>query len=111
MNRHRRRAAAKLGIRGNPDSAAIPPDVAALFGVAVMHHQAGELAKAEACYRQVLKAKPNHADAAHLLGVIASQVGRYDVAVNLIRQAISLNGQGKHDTAGCLSDGSFYQTR
>jgi hypothetical protein len=55
---------------GNPDSAAIPPDVAALFGVAVMRHQAGELAKAEACYRQVLKAKPNHADAAHLLGVI-----------------------------------------
>jgi hypothetical protein len=54
MNRHRRRAAAKLGVRGNPDGAAIPPDVPALFGIAVMHHQAGQLAKAEACYWQVL---------------------------------------------------------
>lgn len=62
---------------------AIPPDVPALFGVAVMHHQAGQLAKAEACYRQVLKAQPNHADVVHLLGVIALQVGRYDVAVKL----------------------------
>jgi protein O-GlcNAc transferase len=92
MNRHRRRAAAKLGVRGNPDSAVIPPDVPALFGLAVMHHQAGQLAKAEGYYQHVLHAEPNHADAAHLLGVIALQVGRYEVAVDLIRQAISLNG-------------------
>jgi Flp pilus assembly protein TadD len=70
---------------------AFPPDVLALFGVAVMHHQAGRLAKAEACYRQVLQAEPNHADAAHLLGVIALQVGRYELAGDLIRQAIKLN--------------------
>ena len=75
MNHHRRRATAKLGIRGNPDNEAIPPDVPTLFGVAVMHHQAGQLSKAEACYRQVLKADPNHADAVHLLGVIALQWG------------------------------------
>ena len=54
MNRHRRRAAAKLGGRGNPDITAIPPDVSALFGVAVMHHKTGELAKAEAFYRHLL---------------------------------------------------------
>jgi predicted Zn-dependent protease len=76
MNRHRRRAAAKVGIRGNPDNMAIPPDVPALFGVAVMHHQAGQLAKAEKCYRQVLKAQPNQADAVHLLGVIALHCAR-----------------------------------
>jgi protein O-GlcNAc transferase len=55
---------------------AIPPDVPALFGVAVMHHQAGQLAKAEKCYRQVLKAQPNQADAVHLLGVIALHCAR-----------------------------------
>jgi protein O-GlcNAc transferase len=41
----------------------------------------------------VLAAEPNHADAMHLLGVIALQVGRHDVAVDLIRHAIRLNGR------------------
>ena len=111
MNRHRRRAAAKLGIRGNPDITAVPPDVTALFGAAVMHHQAGQLAKADACYRHVLKAEPNHADAVHLLGVIALQVGRYDVAVDLIRQAIRLNGNNPDYFSdlgnACFSQGNF----
>ena len=111
MNRHRRRAAAKLGVRGNPDITAIPPDVSALFGVAVMHHKTGELAKAEAFYRHVLQAEPNHADAVHLLGVIALQVGRYDVAVDLIRQAISLNGNNPDYFSdmgnACFAQGNF----
>jgi protein O-GlcNAc transferase len=92
MNRHRRRAAAKLvGVKGNSQITPVPSDVAALFGAAVAHHQAGRLAEAEACYRRVLAAEPSHADALHLLGVIALQVGRHDVAVDLIRQAIRLN--------------------
>ena len=92
MNRHRRRAVAKLGgVKGNPATAGVPPAVAALFGAAVAHHQAGRLAEAEACCRRVLVAEPSHADAMHLLGVIALQVGRHDVAVDLIRRAIRLN--------------------
>ena len=44
--------------------------------LAVQHHQAGRLAEAELLYRQILAAQPNHADALHLLGVMAQQVGR-----------------------------------
>ena len=51
------------------------------------------MAEAEASYRRVLAAQPDHADALHLLGVIAHQVGRHDLAVELIGQAIKRDGQ------------------
>ena len=54
------------------------------------HHQAGRLAEAEALYREILAAEPRHADALHLLGVLAGQTGRKDAAVEFIRQAIAL---------------------
>ncbi len=58
------------------------------FDLALQHHQAGRLQDAEQLYRQILARQPGHADALHLLGVIAYQVGRKDAAVDLIRQAI-----------------------
>jgi predicted O-linked N-acetylglucosamine transferase (SPINDLY family) len=54
------------------------------------HHQAGHLAEAERIYRQILSQQPNHADALHLLGVLAGQTDRLDAAVNLIRRAIAI---------------------
>jgi len=65
--------------------------IAGVFEAGVAHHQAGRLAEAEACYQQVLAAQPGHADALHLLGALAQQVGRHDLAVDLIRQAIRRN--------------------
>jgi predicted O-linked N-acetylglucosamine transferase (SPINDLY family) len=59
--------------------------------IAVQHHQAGRLAEAEALYRQILVARPNHPDALHLLGVIAHQGGRHALAVDWIRQSIAIN--------------------
>jgi protein O-GlcNAc transferase len=59
--------------------------------LALQHHRAGRLAEAEGVYRQILAVQPNHADALHLLGLIAHQVGRHDLAVEWIRQAIVLN--------------------
>ena len=44
----------------------------------------GRLAEAEPLYRQVLELNPNQVDALHLLGVIAHQVKRYDLAVQYI---------------------------
>ncbi len=58
--------------------------------IAVAHHQAGRLRAAEAIYRQILAADPKHADAAHLLGLVASQSGQEPQAVELIEQAIRL---------------------
>jgi predicted O-linked N-acetylglucosamine transferase (SPINDLY family) len=58
--------------------------------LAIQHHQAGRLAEAEKIYRQVLAQQPNHADAFHLLGILAAQSGRSDAGVELIRRAIDL---------------------
>ena len=54
-------------------------------------HRAGRLAEAERLYRQILAINPRHADSLHLLGVIAHQRGRSDLAVDLIGKAIALN--------------------
>ena len=51
-------------------------------------HQAGQWPEAEAAYRRVLDAEPNHPDANHLLGMIAYQAGDNELAVQLISKAI-----------------------
>jgi predicted O-linked N-acetylglucosamine transferase (SPINDLY family) len=61
-----------------------------LLAVAVQHHQAGQLAEAESRYRQILVQQPNHANAIHLLGVVAYQNKLYDDSADLIRRAIAL---------------------
>ena len=58
---------------------------------ALRHHQKGELQKAEAVYRQILRADKGNADALHLLGVIAYQSGRNTEAIELIGKAICVN--------------------
>jgi tetratricopeptide (TPR) repeat protein len=66
-----------------------PVDLHGMCNNAIQFHQRGELAKAEGIYRQILELDPHHADALHLLGVLAHQVGRDDVSVELIRKAIA----------------------
>ena len=60
--------------------------------VAIAHHQAGRLTEAESIYRQILSVRPDHAEAHHLLGVVASQTGRLDQAVACYQRAIELKG-------------------
>jgi tetratricopeptide (TPR) repeat protein len=67
-------------------------EIAGLLAAGVAHQQAGRLQNAEACYRSILAAEPGHADALHLLGVLANQMGRHEVAAELIRRAIARNG-------------------
>ena len=54
-------------------------------------HQAGDLPRAEAMYRQVLQRDPIQPDALHYLGLLAHQLGRHDAAVELIGKAIIHN--------------------
>jgi tetratricopeptide (TPR) repeat protein len=56
--------------------------------LAVRHHQAGNLGEAETLYRRVLDVDPRNPDALHLLGVVAQQFERYEVAIQLIRSAL-----------------------
>ena len=76
---------------GAPGSAATAIDE--LFAAAIKLHQAGRLAEAEDLYRRLLALQPDHADALNLLGVLANQTERYDLAVELIGRAIAHNGQ------------------
>ncbi len=66
--------------------------VSEALAIAIQHLQAGRLQAAEQLCRQILAIQPNHADAIHLLGVIASQVGKHEVAVEYIQRAIGLEG-------------------
>jgi protein O-GlcNAc transferase len=70
-----------------PNSAA--PEPTFQHGLAL--HRQGRLADAAQVYREVLRRQPTHFDALHLLGIIAFQSNRPEVAVELIRAAISLN--------------------
>jgi tetratricopeptide (TPR) repeat protein len=56
---------------------------------ALQLHQAGNFRQAEAIYRQVLQQWPGQPDALNLLGVMANQVGRPEVAIDLIGQALA----------------------
>ena len=73
-----------------PQAAA--PDVQQLVAAALQHHQAGRLPEAEQLYRRILQIEPRHAEALHLLGIVAHQIGRNDIAVELIGKAIGING-------------------
>jgi tetratricopeptide (TPR) repeat protein len=74
-----------------------PPDQShqgqAMFGEALRHHQSGSWKEAERLYREVLAQESTHIDALHLLGVLAHQTGRNDLALILIGKAIAQNGQ------------------
>jgi predicted O-linked N-acetylglucosamine transferase (SPINDLY family) len=63
----------------------------ALLDRAIAHHNAGQLSQAEALYRHILAACPNHSQSLHLLGVIAYQVGQHESAIALIREALAFD--------------------
>jgi len=55
-----------------------------------LHHK-GQLAQAQQTYLEVLRLVPEHADALHLLGVIAAQSGEFGKAVTLISRSLEIN--------------------
>ena len=63
---------------------------------AVSYHQLGQLDQAENIYRRILEDDPQHVDALHLLGLVTYQSGRTEIAINLIREAISLSPESSN---------------
>ena len=61
---------------------------------ALQHHRNGRLTEAGQIYRQILAAHPRHADALHLLGMVAFQGDHLKTAAGLIRQAIAIHPAG-----------------
>jgi protein O-GlcNAc transferase len=58
------------------------------LALARTHHQAGRLDLAEEIYRRVLAVEPRHADALHLLGLVAHHTGRQALALDCISRAV-----------------------
>ncbi len=112
MNRKQRRAAAaRQGTRVPASAPAGAPAgsaawIADRLTAARRCHQAGQLAEAERRYREILAIDPNQIDALHLLGVVAHQAGRSDLALDLIGKAIALNGRNPafHNNIGLAFD-------
>ena len=57
----------------------------------ISFHQKGELQRAEKLYQRVLQNQPQNANAYHLLGIIAYQVGKKNLAIDLMNQAIGID--------------------
>jgi protein O-GlcNAc transferase len=67
-----------------------------LFARAVQHHRAGQLRDAETLYRDILAVDPRHINSLYNAGLIGVQVGRPEIAVDLIGKAIALNDAIPH---------------
>jgi lipoprotein NlpI len=66
----------------------------------LQHYRAGNRAEAESVFRAILARDPNHAEALHLLGVLAADADQPDLAIDLIRRAIAI----RPDVAGYHSN-------
>jgi len=86
MNRAERRRQDKL--QPSPPGSH-PAALHPLLQEAIAHHRAGRLREAEALYQQILALEPQHAEANHLLGLIAYRTGQLDRAAELLGQATS----------------------
>ena len=62
-------------------------DVKSELNRAISYHQNGQFHPAEQIYRSILEFHPRNAEVLHLMGLLAWQTNRCEVAVNLIRQA------------------------
>ena len=61
-----------------------------LIASGIAGHQAERLDEASEIYPTVLRARPDHPDALHLIGVAARQQGDLPRSIELISHAISL---------------------
>ena len=74
----------------------------ALVEDGLVHHRSGRLQEARARYEAALARMPRHADAWHLLGVVAMQEQRHADALDLISRAIEISPQATYfDNLGC----------
>ena len=64
--------------------------------IAAQQIDAGRLPPAEAILRQILDKLPTHAEALHLMGVLAYQAGKAELAVELIGKAIASKPDNAH---------------
>jgi tetratricopeptide (TPR) repeat protein len=69
-----------------------PFSVAQAIALAEEHSRAGKLPAAMALCRDILRTKPSHAPALHLLAIVTYKAGNLSTAMELIRRAIGADG-------------------
>jgi len=94
MNRASRRQTAKSSPTSRTQS--LSPEAHRLFQEAVSHHQAKRFQQAEAGYDHILSQFPTHPDSLHLRGLLGYQQGHYQLALELIQEALSLDHSKPH---------------
>jgi tetratricopeptide (TPR) repeat protein len=67
-----------------------PQNASAQFLSAIALLKQGNPAAAEAACLAVLKREPRHADALHLAGLLATQLGQLDEGINRLRRAVAI---------------------
>lgn len=65
--------------------------IAEALQVALQYQRAGNLPQAELIYRQILQVEPEHVHALFLLGILAHQCGKNDLALPYLDKAIALD--------------------
>jgi tetratricopeptide (TPR) repeat protein len=65
-------------------------DIKGLTTQAMQYHQSGNLHRAEALYRKVLKEQPGNFDVLHMLGVLYAQLKNREFAVKSIEKALKI---------------------
>jgi tetratricopeptide (TPR) repeat protein/SAM-dependent methyltransferase len=102
MNRKARRAAQKKSKRPAPSNASNKPDF--LYSAALGHYHAGQFAEAERICSEIVTRHPNHGESLNLLGLIAHQTGRNELASQLIGKALISDPQSSsfHYSAGFI---------
>lgn len=63
--------------------------IAEALALGLKLHRRGELPRAESIYREVLAREPQHAEALHMLGLLALQTSRTDEALAMLEQSIA----------------------
>ncbi len=72
-------------------SQSVASNLAQALQQAVALHRQGDLAQAEKIYARILKARRDHFDALHLLGLLKHQTGKAGEAYRLITAALAVN--------------------
>ncbi|REK05449.1 MAG: tetratricopeptide repeat protein [Planctomycetota bacterium] len=67
------------------------PELNEVLQVGLEHHKAGRLMEAERSYRQALAIHPRHAQTFHLLGLLAFQAEKPELAAEYVEQAIKID--------------------
>lgn len=78
-----------------------------LFKLAIQHHEAGRWQEAEIGYAHLQTIVPDNFELLHRRGVLNAQLGRFDTALELLKQAVLLNPQ---DSFACSNLGNVYKS-